>query len=136
MKIKFIRFNEKASIPERAHYTDTGADCRMLTKGSVFPGETRVIKTGFGIYVPNGYSARFQVRTSVAQQGIVVQSCAIDAHYEGELHYIITNCSDEPFFWKEGDKLCYIEVYPTVYPDFVEDFGKERGDDAFGSTGK
>lgn len=136
MKIKFIRFDEKVEIPTRKHYSDTGADCKMIADGTIFPRETLVIPCGFGVEIPNGYSARMQVRTSIAKKGIMVQGCAIDAGYKGELSYVITNTSSKPFQWLAGDRLCYIEVYPTVYPEFVEDLGKGRLDGAFGSTGK
>ena len=136
MKIKFIRFREQAEIPTRKHYSDTGADIKMLLDGAILPHQTVVIRAGFGIVIPNGHTARLQVRTSVAKQGIMIQSCAIDAGYTGEISMIIHNISDKIFYWKRGDRLCYIEVYPVQYPEFVEFLGEERGDEAFGSTGK
>lgn len=137
MKIRYITYDCKP-VEERlyrAHYSDTGADIRMNADGCIFPGETRVIKLGFGIEIPNGYTGRMQVRTSIAQKGIMIQGCAIDAGFTGELSMILHNISNDVFMWKEGDRLGYIEIYPVVYPDFVESFGKERGDRAFGSTG-
>ena len=134
MKIKFIRFNKDAKLPVRKHYSDTGADIYMLEGGSLGSYETQVIPLGFGIDVPNGYNAHIQTRTSIAKRGAFIQQCAIDAGYKGEIHMIITNLGYKPFQWKAGDRLGYIEVYPCVYPDFVEDLGEERGDGAFGST--
>lgn len=136
MKIRFIRFDERAQIPTRKHYSDTGADIPMMGDGLIFPGDTKVIPLGFGIDLPNGHTARMQVRTSIAKQGIMIQGCAIDAGYTGELSMIIHNISRKPFQWESGDRLGYIEVYPVQYPEFVEDLGKERGEGAFGSTGK
>ena len=136
MKIKFIKFNENVKKPVRKHYNDTGADIFMLEDDCIPAGKVAVIPLGFGIEIPNGYSGRLQVRTSVATKGIIVQGCAIDAGYTGELHAIIHNVSDETFSWTTGDRICYIEVYPTVYPEFVENLGKERQIDGFGSTGR
>lgn len=136
MKIKFIRYNKDAKIPQRMHHSDTGADIFMPCDGFVAPGNTVVIKCGFGIEIPNGHTARMQVRTSIAQKGIMIQGCAIDAGYTGELSMIIHNISRKHFSWLAGDRLCYIEVYPVQYPDFVEDMGKERGRNCFGSTGE
>lgn len=136
MKIRFIRYNKDVKIPERKHYSDTGADIEMLYDGGVTPGNTVVIKLGFGLEIPNGHTARMQVRTSIAQKGIMIQGCAIDAGYTGELHMIIHNISKEYFGWSKGDRLAYIEVYPVQYPEFVEDLGKERGKGCFGSTGQ
>lgn len=136
MKIRFICFDYRAEIPKRKHYSDTGADIPMIEPGRIEPGETAVIPLGFGIDLPNGHTARMQVRTSIAKQGIMIQGCAIDAGYTGELSMIIHNISKEPFEWESGDRLGYIEVYPVQYPEFVENLGKERGEGAFGSTGK
>ena len=136
MKIRFIRFSPDAQIPVRKHYSDTGADIKMSAPGKIGPGETLVIRLGFGIDLPNGHTARMQVRTSVAMKGIMIQGCAIDAGYTGELSMIIHNISKDEFTWNRNDRLGYIEVYPVQYPEFVEKLGKERGEGAFGSTGK
>lgn len=135
MKIKLTKYDENAQIPVRKHYSDTGADIIMPCDGFVAPGDTVVIKCGFGIEIPNGHTARLQVRTSIAQKGIMIQGCAIDAGYTGEISMIIHNISRKHFQWLKGDRLCYIEVYPVQYPEFVEELGKERGNNAFGSTG-
>ena len=137
MKIRYITYDGKP-VKERlyrAHYSDTGADIRMNADGCILPLETKIIKLGFGIEIPNGYTGRMQVRTSIARKGIMIQGCAIDAGFTGELSMILHNISNEVFIWYEGDRLGYIEVYPVVYPDFVESLGEKRGDKAFGSTG-
>jgi len=136
MKIRFIRFHPDAKIPERKYYSDTGADIYMITDGHIGPHQTKVIPLGFGIEVPNGYNARLQVRTSIAKRGIMIQGCAIDAGYVGEINMILHNVSDCDFAWNKNDRLGYIEVYPTQYPTFVEDLPAGRGTGAFGSTGK
>lgn len=136
MRIRFIRYClNKARVPKRAYPQDTGCDIFMMNDGKIKPHETLCIPAGFGIDVPNGYNARLQVRTSVAKKGIIVQGCAIDAGYTGEIHMIIHNVSNETFTWKENDRLCYIEVYPCVYPDFVEEEIKQRKTNGIGSTG-
>ena len=135
MKIKLIDFGyEKA--PERKHYNDTGADVYLLTDIVIKAHETVVIPCGFGIDLPNGYNAHFQTRTSMAKEGIFVQQCAIDAGYKGEIHMIVQNLTDVDKFFGRGSRLGYLIVYPIVYPDFVEEYGDERKDGAFGSTGK
>ena len=135
MKIKLIDFGyEKA--PERKHYNDTGADVYVKGSYRIRCGETIVIPCGFGIDLPNGYNAHFQTRTSIAKRGLFVQQCAIDAGYKGEIHMIVTNISDEAQNIEDGERLAYLEVYPIVYPDFVTEYGDERKDGAFGSTGK
>lgn len=139
MKIKLIDFYHEGPVESliiRKHYNDTGADVKLKTNVTIMPHETVVIPCGFGIELPDGYNAHFQTRTSIAKQGLFVQQCAIDAGYRGEVHMIVQNLTDKTFEFSIGDRLCYIEVYPVVYADFVTNLGDERGSGAFGSTGK
>lgn len=135
MKIKLIDFGYE-KIPERKHYNDTGADVYLLNDIFIKAGETVIIPCGFGIDLPNGYNAHFQTRTSMAKEGIFVQQCAIDAGYKGEIHMIVQNLTKYDKIFRKGSRLAYLEVYPIVYPDFVTEYGDERKDGAFGSTGK
>lgn len=136
MEIRAFAFREGIKLPRRAYPTDTGLDIYMPSAGKIMPLETLVIPAGFGIEVPNGYTARMQVRTSVAALGIIVQGCAIDAGYTGELHIIIHNVSGRVFRWEKNDRLCYIEVYPCIYPQLVPDQISQRNKNCLGSTGK
>ena len=136
MEIKAKCFRAGTRLPTRAHPMDTGLDMFMLEGGKIMPGETLVIPTGFGIDIPNGYTARMQVRTSIAQKGIIIQGCAIDAGYKGELHIILHNVSNHIFKWEKNDRLGYIEVYPCQYVNLVIEEPKGRGTNCFGSTGK
>ena len=135
MKIKLIDFGYE-KMPERKHYNDTGADVYLLEDLTIKSHETVVVPCGFGIDLPNGYNAHFQTRTSMAKEGIFVQQCAIDAGYKGEIHMIVQNLTNVDKFFSKGSRLGYLIVYPIVYPDFVEEYGDERYDGAFGSTGK
>lgn len=137
MKIELIRFTNFRLCPLiRQHYNDSGADIPMPTAGKILPFETLRIPLGFGIKLPDGYTARLQIRTSLACKGLIIQQCAIDAGYKGELSMILTNCSNEPFEWEEDERLGYIEINSCIYPEFVDDLGDERDTGAFGSTGK
>lgn len=136
MHIKFIRFDENVQMPKRAHNSDTGLDFYLLKDTYLIPHEPKIINLGFGIEVPNGYTARLQVRTSLAKLGVHIEQCAIDAGYTGELHAIVTNLSNYIVQFKKGDRIGYIEVYPCVYPILVEGDENKRGDSWCGSTGR
>lgn len=136
MKIRFIPFELDVRIPQRKYSSDTGADIYMRCGGKIGPQQTLVLPLGFGIEVPNGHSARLQVRTSIAREGVMIQGCAIDAGYVGEINMILHNISNKEFTWNRNDRLGYIEVYPVQYPIFVEDLIEARGTGAFGSTGR
>ncbi len=136
MKIHFIRFSDKAVLPERKHFNDTGADIYMPYNGIVPPHSVQVCPLGFGIDLPDGLNAYIQERTSIAKQGIHVHHCAIDAGYKGEIHMIVNNPTDNQFVYHEGDRIGYLVITPCIYADYTEDMGEERGSGAFGSTGK
>lgn len=136
MQIKFIKFHPDVKLPVRKHPSDTGADFFLLNEVVLLPHETQVISLGFGVEIPNGYTGKLQVRTSIAKQGIHIEQCAIDAGYTGELHAIVTNTSNESKFFAKGERIGYLEVYPCVYPTLVEDMGEARGAGWSGSTGK
>lgn len=136
MQIKFIKFDENVKLPVRKHPSDTGADFFLLNEVVLGPHETQVIALGFGVEIPNGYTGKLQVRTSIAKQGIHIEQCAIDAGYVGELHAIVTNMSDQTRGFIKGERIGYLEVYSCVYPVLVEDMGEARGAGWSGSTGK
>lgn len=136
MQIKFIKFCPDVKMPVRKHPSDTGADFFLLNGVVLQPHETRVIPLGFGVEIPNGYTGKLQVRTSIAKQGIHIEQCAIDAGYNGELHAIVTNTSGQTRSFVKGERIGYLEVYPCVYPVLVEDMGTPRGDGWCGSTNK
>jgi len=135
MKVKIIDFGY-TKLPERKHHNDTGCDVYLEYDVRLKPKQTVCIPCKFGLELPDGLNAHFQARTSIAKKGIYVHQCAIDAGYRGEIHMIVTNLSDEEYYFEKGDRLAYLEIYPCVYIDFAKNFDNERGTGAFGSTGR
>lgn len=136
MQLRFIRKNDDVKLPVRKHASDTGADFFLLEDCRLGPHETKVIDLGFGVEIPNGYTGKLQVRTSIAKRGLHIEQCAIDAGYTGELHAIVTNLSDKYVYLNKDERIGYLEVYSCVYPTFVEIVGEQRGEGWNGSTGK
>ena len=72
-----------------------------------------------------------------ANNRFVVSEVISDGEIFFKASYIVaTNLSSTPVEFEAGERLCYLEVYPIVYVDYVTFLGDERGDGAFGSTGK
>lgn len=136
MQIKFIKFAPDVKMPVRKHPSDTGADFFLLEDVRIEANDTVVIPLGFGVEIPNGYTGKLQVRTSIAKYGIHIEQCAIDAGYVGELHAIVTNMHYKDIVLQKGERIGYLEVYPCVYPTLVESLGTPRGDGWCGSTNK
>lgn len=134
MKIQLIDYGGKE--PCRAHENDAGADVFSTKDLLLQPGETYKVPLGFGIRIPNGLAGYIYPRSSLSTKGLVCQLPPIDAGYEGQIHAIVTNVSKMNYEIKVGDKIGQLVVLPVVIPNFTYEIGKERGTDAFGSTGR
>lgn len=143
MKVKVIDYGFE-KLPKRAHYNDAGADvCARLVGpeghggvAHINPHETVKIPLGLGLRLPDGYAACVFPRSGLSSRGIVCELPPIDSGYRGEIHAIVTNCSNEIFTVRDGDRIGQLVIFPVVLADFVTDLGdNERGDNGFGSTG-
>ena len=85
--------------------------------------------------LPDGYAAFVFPRSGWASSGVVCELPPIDSGYRGEIHAIVTNCSNQKAYIKNGDRIGQLVITPIVVADFVIESGPERGSGAFGSTG-
>ena len=53
MKVKVIKFEEDAKMPERAHYNDAGLDCFASESIVIEPHYRKRIRLGFGLELPD-----------------------------------------------------------------------------------
>lgn len=137
MKIKVIKFKNYLKAPVRAHWNDSGADVFATEDITLEPHKVTKVGLGLGIELPNGYDACIYCKSGLSSKGIMASNAPIDSGYRGEINAILANITDAPYTFKAGDKVGQLVVRPVIYVDFVEDFNeKERGADAFGSTGK
>lgn len=140
MKVKVIDFGYD-KLPLRAHENDAGADVHVClhnntTSLEIAPNTSVKIPLGIGLVLPDGYAAYVFPRSGLASKGIVCELPPIDSGYRGEIHAIVTNCSSKPYKITNGDRIGQIVIVPIVIADFITEDIKERGSDAFGSTGK
>lgn len=138
MKIEIIDFGYK-KFPLRAHYNDAGADVYVDLKALDFiavpPNNTVKIPLGFGLKIPDGMAAFVFPRSGLSTRGIVCELPPIDSGYRGEIHAIVTNCSNTQFEIYNGDRIGQLVILPIIIPEFVSEINKTRGDHGFGSTG-
>ena len=139
MKIQLIDFGGRS--PERAHANDAGADVFSPRDVVIRPGDICKLPLGFGLkipeaayrYLPAGY---IFPRSGLSSQGIVCELPPIDSGYTGKVHAIISNVGNREYEIKEGDKVGQLVIMPILIPDFTFENWKERGNGAFGSTGR
>lgn len=138
MKVKIIDFGYE-NLPKRAHDNDAGADVHVCMHDTEYydiaPHETVKIPLGLGLVLPDGYAAYVFPRSGLASKGIVCELPPIDSGYRGEIHAIVTNCSNDMFTINNGDRIGQLVITPVILADFVTETGEERGTGAFGSTG-
>lgn len=134
MKIKIINCGYKHS-PFRAHANDAGADVYTTKDYILAPHTTTKIPLGFGLELPDGYAAFVFPRSGLSSKGIVCELPPIDSGYRGEVHTIVTNCSDNDYTVVEGTRIGQLVIMPVVVADFITEDIEERGTGAFGSTG-
>lgn len=136
MKIKVIKFENFYKMPERKHYNDAGADCYVPNEIIIPPHSSVSIGLGFGLELPDGFVAFNAPRSGCAKKGIISNVAAIDSGYRGEIHAIVTNTTNIPYFVEKGDRLCNLVIVPCILAEFCDNLGEERGIGAFNSTGK
>lgn len=136
MKIKMFK---NVQLPKKSHLPDCGLDCFMPEGFELKPLETKTIGLGIGIQVPEGFAGMLVPRSSIAEKGLIIQTSIIDPDYTGEIHLIITNCSNNVVKIDENQRVCSLVIYNVlnVRLDVVYDFeNTERGNNGLGSSGK
>ena len=135
MEIKLIDFGAE-QMPTRAHANDAGADVYAPDNYLIPAYSVKKIPLGFGLELPDGVAGYVFPRSSLSARGIVCELPPIDSGYRGEVHAIVTNNTDTAYAVKKGDRVGQLVLMPVLTPSFVLEKSPERGDGAFGSTGK
>ena len=137
MKISIIDFGlTHGHNPLRVHENDAGADVYMPYDCTIQPGEIVKIPLGFGLILPDGFAGFVFPRSSMAEKGLTCELPPVDSGYRGEIHAIISNVSNKAQTISKDTRVGQLVITPIIIADFVFDLGKERGTDAFGSSGE
>lgn len=137
MKIKL--FKETTPLPKKSHLPDSGLDIFMPCDFSIDSLETKTIGLEIAVAIPEGHAGILVPRSSIAQQGLLIQTSIIDPDYVGEIHLIITNCSKDTININKGQRVCSLVAFSVLNPylEIVTELpNTERGNNGLGSTGK
>lgn len=138
-EIKYTKLDESAKAPTRAHESDAGNDLYALEDFQMFPGQTKLIKTGIAVEIPEHAYGQVASRSSLARKGVFVTGGVIDAQYRGEVGVLLNNLSDEKLEFRKGDKIAQLVILPIIETTWVESTalsGSNRGSNGFGSSGR
>lgn len=141
MILKIRKISDEAVIPRYAHFGDAGMDLFSVENCTINPGETRLIKTGISIELPEGYEAQVRPRSGMAlKNSITVLNTpgTIDAGYRGEVGVILINHSNQEFEITKGMKIAQMVISQftmAIVQEVDELSDSDRGSGGFGSTG-
>ena len=94
ISVGFKRLSDEATIPTKAHPTDSGFDLYASEDVIIEPGETVIVPTGIAVDLPKGFEAQVRPRSGVtAKTKLRVQLGTIDNGYTGEIGVIVDNTS-------------------------------------------
>ncbi len=141
MKIKVKRMHPDAKLPTYAHPGDVGMDMYNREETiSLLPLERKVFMCGFGLEFPIGYAAIVKDKSSLPRNfGIHTMGGVYDAGYRGEYNVQLINLGTEAVTITKGQKIAQVVLFPVVIGEIEEVdelSSSERGEGAFGSTGK
>lgn len=151
MKVRFKKLHKDAVIPQYQTAGAAGFDLHAVEDVSLYPGETKLIKTGLQVAVPEGHELQVRPRSGMSLKTLfrVANSPGtVDEDFRGELCVIGFNAGidtiqygrDDIINIKKGDRIAQGVICPIARPEIVEELGElsstERGDGGFGHTGK
>lgn len=137
--MKIVKMESEAEYPKKSHQADCGLDIFMPVEFSIKPLETKVIGLKLKVAIPEGFAGMLVPRSSTAKKGLIIQTSIIDPGYIGEIHLIVTNCSNDEYHVNVNDRLCSLVVYSilNLREEYVESLSDDtdRGDKGLGSSG-
>lgn len=138
MQIK-IKLADGAKAPKRMTDGAAGYDIFALNDETIRANETKVIKTGVYVELPEGWEMQIRPRSGLSVKYDVLQVLGtIDSDYRGEIGVIIKNVGSVPFTINAQDRIAQAVFNRVELPELIavnELSETKRGSGGFGSTG-
>ena len=145
IKVNFKKLDKNAHAPTYGSEYAAGADLYALTNGETLhfaPGETKMIKTGLAVEIPEGYAGLVYARSGIAtKRGLAPANKVgvIDSDYRGEVMVSLHNHSGACQEISDGERIAQLVITPFLAAEFCETdelSDTVRGEGGFGSNGK
>jgi len=139
--LKVKKLNQDAKLPNFAHKGDAGMDVYSIEEAVIKSGETKLIKTGISIELPEMTEAQMRPRSGLALKNSITllnSPGTIDEGYRGEIGVIMINHGKDDFKVEKHMKIAQMVVKPIFDINVVEIeelSDTDRGEGGFGSTG-
>ena len=143
-KIAVKKLDERAVLPTYGSAYSAGADLYAVCDGDIefLPGETKFVKTGLAMEIPEGYAGLIYARSGLAcKRGLAPANKVgvVDSDYRGEVMVALHNHSAQTQTVAEGERIAQLVIAPFLKADFVQTeelTDTVRGEGGFGSTGR
>lgn len=135
------KLHADAKLPVYKTGGSVGMDFYSIEDVVIYAGETKLVKTGIAVALPDGYEIEIRGRSGLSlTQSYLCKHGTIDTDYRGEIGIIIANISQthDVIQIKAGDRVAQGVVAKVEQVQFIEvdDLDQtERGDGSFGHTG-
>lgn len=133
----------EAKLPIYANPTDSGADIYLVEDATWKPGETKVLKTGLKVAIPEGWEIQMRPRSGLSLKSplrLTNSPATIDTGYRNEIGVIVQNTSNTEYSMKKGDRIAQMVIARSPMIEWVktDSVAKHEGDrgGGFGSTGR
>lgn len=143
MKVNIKKLTSEAVIPTYGSEFSAGADLYACTEEAItiMPNETKLIKTGISLEIPEGYAGLIYARSGLAsKKGLAPANKVgvVDADYRGEVMVALHNHSSASATVEPKERIAQLVIAPFLKADFneVDELTDTvRGAGGFGSTG-
>ena len=143
-KIAVKKLDENAVLPTYGTEFAAGADLYALSDSEIVfaPNETKFVKTGLAVEIPEGYAGFVYARSGLAsKRGLAPANKVgvIDSDYRGEVMVALHNHSVSEQKIEPKERIAQLVIAPFLKVDFeeVDELHETaRGTGGFGSTGR
>lgn len=141
-ELKFVKLNERATLPTRAHDNDAGLDLYSAESARLAPGERVSVGTGLAVQIPHAVGGLVLPRSGMAlKHGVTLVNSPglIDPGYRGEVRVLMLNTDPTVEFQiSPGDRIAQLLLVPVAHATPLQAQALDestRGEGGFGSSG-
>ena len=142
-KVAIKKLDENAVLPTYGSPYSAGADLYALTDEEITfaPHETKLIRTGLAMEIPEGYAGLIYARSGLASKRALAPANkvgVVDADYRGEVMVALHNHSNVEQKIAPKERIAQLVIAPFLKAEFCEceELSQTvRGAGGFGSTG-
>jgi dUTP pyrophosphatase len=140
--LRFVKLNERATLPTRAHDNDAGLDLYAAEAARLAPGARVRVGTGLAVQIPDGVGGLVLPRSGLAlRHGVTLVNSPglIDPGYRGEVQVLLLNTDPtREFQISPGERIAQLLLVPVVHASPLQADALDestRGEGGFGSSG-